>query len=161
MTERVQLSTNFYLDEFAVSASYPHLADPVPDYLRGNVEMLVQRVLQPIRDVIAAPVTILSGYRSETLNTAIGGSRTSQHLEAAAADFTCVGLRTVFRALVGGTIRVPCGQCIYYPSRQFIHIALPGRLYPTASWHIHEPGRGFQYRPITPLVELERAFASL
>ena len=158
---RTQLSTNFYLEEFAVSATHPDLADPVPDHLRGNVEQLAQRVLQPIRDLIAAPITINSGYRSPALNRAIGGSPTSQHLAAAAADFTTVGLRSVFRALVIGVVRVPCGQCIFYPSRKFIHIALPSKRYPVPSWHIHEPSRGFDYRPITPLAELERALASL
>lgn len=158
---RVQLSTNFYLDEFAVSSSYPHLAEPVPDVMRPTVEQLVHRILQPIRDFRAAPVRITSGYRTPALNRAIGGSPTSQHLAAEAADFTTVGLRTLFRAMAGGVLVVPCGQCIYYPSRNFVHIALPSRRYPVPSWHLHEPDRGFSYQPLTPLAELDALLARL
>src|SRR5690606_30372631 len=93
--------------------------------------------------------TILSGYRSAALNRAIGGSRTSQHMRAEAADFTTAKLRGLFRDLVvGRSLLVPCGQCIYYPSRQFIHVAIPSAKYPQPSFHVHEPSAGLSYHRV-------------
>lgn len=37
------------------------------------------------------PIHISSGYRSEKLNTAVGGSQSSQHMKGEAVDFTCSG----------------------------------------------------------------------
>lgn len=52
---------------------------------------LCSMALEPIREHFASPVIINSGYRCKELNTAIGGSKTSQHLEFEAADFYVVG----------------------------------------------------------------------
>ena len=43
-------------------------------------------LLQCIREHFGKPVTITSGYRTGTHNTAVGGSKSSQHLLGKAAD---------------------------------------------------------------------------
>ena len=43
-------------------------------------------LLQAIREHFGKPVTITSGYRTGTHNTAVGGSKSSQHLLGRAAD---------------------------------------------------------------------------
>ena len=43
-------------------------------------------LLQAIREHFNKPITITSGYRTGTHNTAVGGSRSSQHLLGRAAD---------------------------------------------------------------------------
>ena len=43
-------------------------------------------LLQAIREHFNKPVTITSGYRTGTHNTAVGGSKSSQHLLGKAAD---------------------------------------------------------------------------
>lgn len=43
--------------------------------------------LERVRAMINRPVHILSGYRSEALNRAVGGSIVSQHMLGQAADF--------------------------------------------------------------------------
>ena len=43
-------------------------------------------LLQCIREHFGKPITITSGYRTGTHNTAVGGSRSSQHLLGKAAD---------------------------------------------------------------------------
>ena len=48
--------------------------------------------MQPIRDHFDKPIIISSGYRSPTLNRAIGGSPTSQHCYGQAADFEIPGI---------------------------------------------------------------------
>ena len=43
-------------------------------------------LLQAIREHFNKPITITSGYRTGTHNTAVGGSKSSQHLLGRAAD---------------------------------------------------------------------------
>lgn len=157
----MKLSENFHIEEFCVSASCPQLVQAVPFEYRAHVETLVLEILQPIRDHLGEPVTITSGYRPLALNRAIGGSPTSQHLTASAADFTTAHLRGLFRELVSRTLLVPCGQCIYYPSRGFIHIALPSARYPLASFHVHEPAAAIDYRRVKSLRELDSVLYGL
>ena len=52
----------------------------------GNLKVLAIRVFQPIREHFETPIGISSGYRSEALNKAIGGSKTSQHSRGQALD---------------------------------------------------------------------------
>ena len=49
-------------------------------------------ICQPVRDHFGKVVGINSGYRSPELNTAVGGSKTSQHCNGQAADFEIQGL---------------------------------------------------------------------
>lgn len=81
-----RISDNFMMSEFAVSASYPHLVEPVPIDLQVNVVMLVCNVLQPICNATGWRDKITSGYRPLPLNKAVGGVPSSQHVKAEAAD---------------------------------------------------------------------------
>jgi zinc D-Ala-D-Ala carboxypeptidase len=58
---------------------------------------LANEILEPIRAKFG-PVIIHSGFRGPTLNEAIGGSKTSQHMKFEAADFHCANatLQQVF-----------------------------------------------------------------
>lgn len=49
---------------------------------------LVDNVLDPLREWYGKPIIVNSGYRSEALNKAINGSKTSQHMKGEAADIT-------------------------------------------------------------------------
>ena len=51
-----------------------------------NLKALCMEVLQPLRDYLAKPVVISSGYRSEEVNRMVGGVKGSQHLKGEAAD---------------------------------------------------------------------------
>ena len=53
-----------------------------------NMEKLIDRVLDPIRSLYGKPITVNSGFRCPTLNKAVGGSKTSHHMEGKAADIT-------------------------------------------------------------------------
>lgn len=151
-----RLTPDFALGEFAVSESRPDLVEPVPDHLGPNVVRLAKDVLQPIRDRVGLPLRILSGYRSEALNEAIGGSETSQHRRAEAADFTTAGIGALFRDLMRGGLDLPIGQAVYYPAQVFVHIALPSQRYPSPTWCLHWPERGHRYRVLRGLPDLER-----
>lgn len=51
-----------------------------------NLIRLVDNVLDPLREAYGKPIRVTSGYRSEELNKAVGGSPTSDHRSGRAAD---------------------------------------------------------------------------
>ena len=57
-------------------------------YHKMNLEKLVVNVLDPIRSIYGKPIYVNSGFRSATLNEAVGGARNSQHMDGKAADVT-------------------------------------------------------------------------
>jgi len=63
---------------------------PTPEHLE-NFKKLAQNIFEPIRKNFAVPIHISSGYRSKALNTAIGGSLTSQHCSGEAIDIDMDG----------------------------------------------------------------------
>jgi len=82
------LSKNFALEEFTRSATANRLGiinQPGPAEIAA-LGLLVQNVLQPLRDGVGFPIIISSGYRSPKLNEAIGGATKSQHMKGQAAD---------------------------------------------------------------------------
>ena len=50
------------------------------------MEIIAEKVFEPLRKWVGGPIKINSFYRSPELNTAIGGSRTSQHCKGQAMD---------------------------------------------------------------------------
>ena len=58
---------------------------PTSEHL-SNLKDIAVNVFQPIREHFNTPIGISSGYRSEKLNKAIGGSKTSQHSKGQALD---------------------------------------------------------------------------
>ena len=147
------VSRDFRLAEFAVSASHPSLVREVPKGLIARVQQLASHGLQPIRDAIGRPMRILSGYRSDALNRAVGGSPTSQHIVAEAADWTCDDLDGAWDVVLdmvrAGRLR-DIGQIIRYPAQGFVHIALASGRFPRPTVCVHWPERGYRYRVISP-----------
>ena len=61
--------------------------DNIPDaYALQNMELLAEKVFEPLREYVNGPIAINSFYRSPELNQAIGGSSKSQHCEGRAID---------------------------------------------------------------------------
>ena len=56
------------------------------DYELGNMELIAERLFEPLRAWVGGPIKINSFYRSKELNLAIGGSQRSQHCEGRAID---------------------------------------------------------------------------
>lgn len=63
---------------------------PTPEHLE-NFKKLAENIFEPIRNHFKEPIFISSGYRSKELNTAIGGSLTSQHCSGEAIDIDMDG----------------------------------------------------------------------
>ena len=51
-----------------------------------NLSNLTENLLDPIREAWGTPIIITSGYRSDALNKAVGGSKTSAHRYGLAVD---------------------------------------------------------------------------
>jgi zinc D-Ala-D-Ala carboxypeptidase len=56
-----------------------------------NFKKLAENIFEPIREHFGVPIHISSGYRSKELNSAIGGSATSQHCSGEAIDIDMDG----------------------------------------------------------------------
>lgn len=81
---------NFTIQELTASATAEAKKinnDPTPEAAE-NLKLLVDNVLDPLRDAYGKPVIVTSGYRSPALNAAVKGSKTSQHMKGQAADIT-------------------------------------------------------------------------
>lgn len=82
------LSKHFKFSEFIRSATAAvKKIDNTPSLeVVSNLQQLCIHVLEPLREHFNCPITISSGYRCPALNTAVGGSKTSQHMTGEAAD---------------------------------------------------------------------------
>jgi zinc D-Ala-D-Ala carboxypeptidase len=58
---------------------------PTEDHLHF-MEIIAENIFEPLRQWVGGPIKINSFYRSPELNTAIGGSTTSQHCKGQAMD---------------------------------------------------------------------------
>ena len=54
--------------------------------IRENLRVLVDCLLDPLREMWGAPLIVTSGYRCAELNRAVGGVTNSHHLKGMAAD---------------------------------------------------------------------------
>jgi hypothetical protein len=133
---RIQLSDNFYLDEFTRSQTASRrgidMSVGQSTVVYFNLRRLCRRVLQPLRDALG-PVHIISGYRPLKLNRLIGGAHTSQHITGQAADIVATGhtpleVANWLRAHVTGYDQV------IHEFGQWVHVSIP-------SAALHEPAR--------------------
>ena len=117
---------NFFdLDEFFVTDTnipntMPLSWQPVIMY---NIEQL-RGVLNVLRGLLGSPITINSAYRNEQINRIVGGDKHSKHLSGLAADITCRNLHLLLDHCKNLHDSGILTECIYYPDRNFIHVAI-------------------------------------
>ena len=58
---------------------------PNPNQIEA-MKLLAEKVFEPLREWVGGPIKVNSFFRSPELNTAIGGSKTSQHCKGQAID---------------------------------------------------------------------------
>ncbi|MCC6537975.1 MAG: peptidase M15 [Bryobacterales bacterium] len=90
------LSEHFTLEEMTLSQTAAREGidnKPSPEIVKNLKETCA--LLEAVRKALGGvPVLISSGYRSAALNKAVGGSKTSAHMEGFAADFTAPAFGT-------------------------------------------------------------------
>ena len=92
------------------------------------LHVLVDQLLDPIREVWGEPIVVSSGYRCKELNTLVGGAKNSHHLLGCAADIIAgnrADHRKLFRLIVKmqqqGQIRFT--QLIWEGDGRWIHVS--------------------------------------
>lgn len=128
----MKLSKNFTYDELVYSSTAERLKlDNTPNENEvAYLKRLANEVLQPIRDKWGKPIVVTSGFRSEKVNNAVGGVRTSQHRLGQAADIK-IGSKAqnkeLFNFIVNmvkkGELKV--GQLIDEYGYSWVHVSLP------------------------------------
>lgn len=89
----MKLSNHLTLAEMIRSDSAKRLGisnQPTSEHL-DNMKELAINVFEPIREHFGVPIYISSGYRSEALNKAVKGSKSSQHCKGQAMDIDMDG----------------------------------------------------------------------
>lgn len=59
------------------------------EYAYHLLHVLVEQLLDPIREAWGGPIVVSSGYRCKELNELVGGAKHSHHLIGCAADLIC------------------------------------------------------------------------
>ena len=71
---------------FSATATRRGIDNTPGEYELQNMELIAEKVFEPLRKHVNGPIKINSFYRSEELNQAIGGSSNSQHCQGRAMD---------------------------------------------------------------------------
>lgn len=123
----IQLSPNFYLSEFLVSAEATRRGiSNTPNPLAIQALFKTAKLLEQIRSLLGDKIiSISSGFRCVELNRAIGSGNTSQHLTGDAADFNCRAFGTPLQvAMAISKSSIKFGQLIL-EFNQWVHISNP------------------------------------
>lgn len=125
----IQLSPHFWLSEFTDSSTAVRLGiENAPDPLASGNLFKTAALMEEVRKLLGGlPIIINSGYRSEALNRAVGGSRVSDHLRGDACDFRCPAYGTPLQiAAAIAKSGIKFGQLIL-EYNSWIHISIPNR----------------------------------
>lgn len=134
-----QISKNFNLKEFNVTST--GLPNDIPEDAKAWLVALVQEILQPLRDKIGS-IQITSGYRSQAVNTRIGGAPASQHMKGQASDLVSTSMSPKDIFLVLYRSNFPISQCILYAPNDgnFVHVAIDPQRPSKRQFLINESG---------------------
>ena len=89
----------------------------------NNLQDLIKYVLNPVREVYGKPIYVTSGYRSPSVNKAVGGVKTSDHMQGKSADITTLSIeenKKVFDLIKKHTF---FDQLKLSKGGQFIHVS--------------------------------------
>ena len=147
-----KITDNFTFEELIHSAYAEkyHIPNLPSKEEHKSLVRLAEAILQPIRNSFGSPIKVTSGYRSSRVNSAVGGSRTSQHVKGEAADITSSDnkkLMTLITCLIkDGKIEV--GQVINEFDYSWIHISLPSKTHHNEVLRAYNTKKGVRYERI-------------
>jgi len=110
----MKLTEHFSLDElvFSQTAVRKGIKNEPSEAVKKNLQVLANN-LERVRAILLSPLHVSSAYRSPDLNKALGGSKTSAHMDGYAADFIAPAFgnpESIVRALKRSML--PVDQCI-------------------------------------------------
>jgi len=119
-----QLTPHFSLEELCASdtAARRGIDNAPPADVEANLLRLAE-VLEAIRALGAKPIIVTSGYRSPSLNAAVGGTANSAHLTGLAADINRSGSTPYDFGMDIINAKIPFDQLIHEYGR-WVHIGL-------------------------------------
>ena len=120
---KTMLSEHFALEEFTYSRiAVENGLDNTPSAeTKKSLQHLTTCLLEPLRKLYKAPIAILSGYRSDTVNRLAGGVVTSQHRKGEAADCYVPDIYFLLDTLKKSGL--PFDQAILYRKKHFLHLS--------------------------------------
>ena len=96
-----------------------------------NMKLLAEKVFEPLREWVDAPIKVNSMFRSLELNTALKGSKTSSHMKGEAMDITSMGGKSNLEMFHYIRTELDFDQLIWEfgkePKLSLIHISEPTR----------------------------------
>ncbi|OBV39782.1 D-Ala-D-Ala carboxypeptidase family metallohydrolase [Janthinobacterium psychrotolerans] len=119
----MQLSKNFTLAELVESqtATRKNIDNTPAPAVIANLARIAA-LLEQVRALVGAPLTVSSGYRSPALNRAIGGAASSAHVLGLAADISTPKLSPRALAMLIRQSGLVFDQLIYEGT--WVHIGL-------------------------------------
>ena len=119
----MNLSPHFSLAELVASqvATRKGIDNTPAPAIVANLTRLAA-LLEQVRALVGAPITISSGYRSPALNRAVGGAASSAHVLGLAADISTAKLAPKALALLIRQSDIAFDQLIYEGT--WVHIGL-------------------------------------
>ena len=123
------MTTHFTFAELTDSQKYPDLVPQnMADARRFEKQLRYTAcTLEEVRRVLGVPMRVISGFRNNALNKAVGGSATSGHTKGLCADFQPIGMEVndAFELIQFNKDKCPSlKKCIYESVRgsRWLHI---------------------------------------
>ena len=114
----------FTIEELCKSSTAKRLGltnYPQREDIFNNLRTLVDKVLDPARELLGAPIIVNSGYRCPKVNKLVGGVKNSQHMLGEAADIYC---KPQYMEKLWNILKhLEHDQLITYKSKNFYHVS--------------------------------------
>lgn len=119
----MNMSKNFTLEEltFSQTAVRNGIDNSPNQEVINNLKKLCES-LEKVRELVGAPISVSSGYRSPELNKSVGGAKDSAHTKGLAADITTNSLTPKALGLLIKASHIEYDQLIYEGT--WIHFAI-------------------------------------
>lgn len=113
------MTAHFSLEQLTkTSTGLPNIPN---EEQKKALEYLAVNLLEPLRIMLNAPITVNSAFRSLAVNNSIKGSKSSQHCKGEAADLTCYDNKKLFNLIKDNFI---FDQLINESNYSWIHVSL-------------------------------------
>jgi uncharacterized protein YcbK (DUF882 family) len=123
-----RLGQHFWLREFLRSETAQRAnrrIESPPLGIVQQLERLVAEILDPLREELDAPITVISGWRPAWLNTLVKGSKNSDHIKGRAADIVPATMRNLDLCKLAIVMNLPFKQCILeFPPNGWVHLSI-------------------------------------